>query len=463
MQRGTTQPEPAAAQAAHAGVTQSTRWFCDVFTGTSDALIAAGIIKAEELLPQKGRAEGRTVFLPDGQPCPLNSRPWRDPGYKVILNVGGGSYSVEVTVPKDVQKTRLKAERAAAQDAEREAEQQRINEELAKKGQELRNWKLQHWFRDCSEEWVGTKSQLQAEGLGVGMRFPGEPGAPEYVQCKCPLGFDVRISLPKYEPVKAAAGIFEADSRYLPLEGHFCESNEPTPFAPGVMLEPWPTWSTDRDTYVGTSEGLISAGLIPSLSLFPGQPGRSKMQVAYDKDWGPCPSGQRTKWKATIRKRGSRKFSVEVPVSEDEAQRRQDIVDGKRKARKELEATLAQERRQLRSIANAKVKGFDEFRDERVRSIEYDLDIIWRTLTRADGAVRFDIPKGSELWDNIGEAFQLIREVVESAEIVVGKQIEGALEKRLKLTAARNDKGVQSLLHQAKHLRLVHSAPLKNG
>lgn len=463
MQRETTQPEPSAAQEARAGVTQSTRWFCDVLTGTPEALVAAGIVKAEELLPQKGRAEGRTVFLPDGQPCPLNSRPWRDPGYKVILNVGGGLYSVEVTVPKDVQKTRLKAERAAAQDAEREAEQQRINEELAKKGQELRNWKLQHWFRDCSEEWVGTKAQLQAEGLGVGMRFPGEPGAPERVQCKCPLGFDVRISIPTHEPVKAAAGIFTALSPYLPREEDFFESNEPTLFAPGVMLEPWPSWSTGRDTYVGTAEALVSARLIPSLRLFPGQPGRPKMQVAYGKEWGPCPSGHRTKWKATIRKRGSKKFSLEVPVSEEEAQRRQDVVQARRKARKELEATLAEERRQLRSIASAKVRGVDEFRAERARSVEYDLNIIWRTLTGADGAVRFDIPEDSEPWNDIADAFQLIRDVVESAEVVVDKQIEGALEKRLKLTAARNDKGVQSLLHQAKHLRLVHSAPSKNG
>jgi hypothetical protein len=439
------------------GVTKTTRWYCDVFAGKPEALIAAGIIKPKDLLPQKGRAGGRTVFLADGRPCPLNYRAWRDPGYRVVLDLGDGSYTVEVTVPKDVQAARRKAERAAQCDADHEERQQRINEELAKKGKELRNWELVHRFGESSESWEGTKEQLQAQGLGVGMPFPGEPGAPERVDCKCPLGFDVRISIPTHEPVKAAAGIFEARSWYLPLQDR--ETEPPKQFAPGVLLQAWPEWSTGRDTYIGTGEALVAAGLVPSLSLLPGQPGQPKMQVTYTKKWGRCPAGHREGWGATIQKRGTKKFSLELRVSDEEAQRREEIVAERRKETKAREAVLARERRELREIASAKVKGVDEFRAERMRRIETDLEWVWRTLIRPDGALRFEIPEGSEHWDSVADAFQTIRDVVESAEVIVDKDIEGALQKRLKLTAARNDKGVQSLLHGAKHLRLVHSTP----
>jgi hypothetical protein len=437
------------------GVTKSNRWFCDVFTGTPRALIAAGIINAPELLPQRGRTAGRTAFLPDGQPCPLNCRAWRDPGYKVLLDLGDGSYSVEVTVPKDVQAQRRKAEQAAQRDADHQSRQLRIDEELAKNGHELRNWVLIHRFGEWGESWEGTKSQLQAEGLGVGMLFPGESGAPERVHCKCPLGFDVRISIPTHEPVKAAAGIFEAHSQYVPLQER--EPEPPQQIAPGVLLDAWPEWSTGRDTYVGTGEALVAAGLVPSASLLPGQPGQPKVQVTYTKQWGRCPAGHRESWGATIQKRGTKKFSLQLRVSDEETRRREEIVAKRRKETKEREVSLANERRELRGIASAKVKGVEEFRAERMRLIETDLEFIWRALIKPEGALRFDISENSQHWNDLAEAFETIREVAESAEVIVDRELQTALETRLKLTAARNDKGVQSLLHGAKHLRLVHS------
>jgi hypothetical protein len=442
------------------GVKTSTRWFCDVFTGSTSALIEAGIITADNLVPQKGRLDGRTAFLPNGKPCPANYRAWREPGYKLVQREEDGIYCVEVTIAKDAQTARRKLERAAERAADHEREQQRINEELAKRGPELRSWKLNHRFLGWHERWEGTKAQLQAEGLGIGLSFPGEDGAPEQVKCKCPLGFDVTIKA-HWQAAEAAAGIYVAESPYTERteRSEHPEGEQPTVVAPGVMREAWRWWSPTKDTYVGAASALVDAGIVPAMSLFPGQPGLARTRVTYYAGW----SHRRTSrdgWSATIAKRGKTKFEVRLPVSEDEARRREELVDADGKQNKGEQWGLAEERQKLRALASARGRTVAEFRAARAKETDVQLDFIWNwVFTKPDGTLRFDIREDSELWDDLADAFQTIREVVESADVVVDEQLEGKLQSRLQITAARNDKGLQSLLQKATHLQLVqHSS-----
>jgi len=248
------------------GITKSSRWSCDAYSGTGEALIGAGLITKEQLAPQKGRAAGYTAFLPNGDPCPVHLRTWREPGFKAIRQQDDGAYCVEITVSKAEQLQRRQAEKAARH----EAEQARINDEIAKCGSEYRNWRFRQDFGGSTETWEGTKAQLQAAGLGIGLKFPGEPGAPQELHCQCPLGFQFRIRLPEYSAIKAAAGIYIAHSSYLP-RGEAVKQYET--YAPGVLREVWSAESWSSSNYFhGTADALVASGIVPDLRLFPGQP-----------------------------------------------------------------------------------------------------------------------------------------------------------------------------------------------
>lgn len=444
----------AAQSEAHTDIEKSSRWSCDIFVGSLEALMAAGTLTASELNPQKDRAEGYTVFLPDGQPCPLSRRAWREPGYKAIRLLEDGTYCVEVTVSKEVQAWRRRAEAAA----EHEAEQVRINQELEESGSEYRNRPLEHHFHGHSERWEGTKAQLQAVGIGVGMAFPGEPGAPDELQCKCPLGFDVCVSTSRYDRVKAAAGIYEARSWYTPPQR---EERQYVQHAPGVLLQVPLSYESRSDTFVGTAEALVNAGLVPTLDYFPGRPGNNVSQAKYRKDWSRAKANWND-WGATIRKRGKAQFEVEIPVSDKERERRVAERKTRETEEKQADAALAQERRRLRQFASNAGKTAEEFRQEQAETAEFSMRCLWREVFgMTDGGMTFDIPEDSELWSELSAAFQTIRDAVQIADIARDNQSKAELKKRLTLASARNDKGLQSLLHNAQHLRLVHSAPDK--
>lgn len=445
---------PEAAAESLPGITKSSRWSCDVFTGTADALIAAGLITAKQLQPQKGRTPGYTAFLANGEMCPIHLRTWREPGFKAIREQRDGTYSVEVTVAKDVQAWRRRAENAA----KHEAEQVRINEELAKGGSQYRNWKLRQDFGGCAETWEGTKAQLQAAGLGVGMTFPGEPGAPEYVYARCPLGFEFRIHLPDYNAAQAAAGIYTAHSWYVSRAD---SPKQFEPVAPGVTREVWtPQGWLSSDFYYGTAAALVAAAIVRDLTLFPGQLRTNKMQASYRQDWTPMTTANGQPWGATIRKRGkSGQFTVEVPVAKAEEERREQVRKDREEEKKKQEQVLAAERKQLRQGVTLE-QSMDDFRNERAETAEFSLRLLWQAVfVKADGALSFDLPEGSELWDDLADAFQTIRDAVQDADIIRDKKQVAAAQARLQLVAARGDKGLQAVLHDAKRLRLVRSAP----
>ena len=155
------------------GVFRSEGHYFDAFEGSIGALVNAGLITPAELEPQERRAPGYTAFLPGGQSCPPGKKAWRTPGYRAIRQRECGTIRVEITVSKEVQAERRAAKRAQ----EYEAEQARINDEIEQRGHLFRGWELAQFVGSRGESWEGTKTQLQAAGLGVGMQYPGEPGA----------------------------------------------------------------------------------------------------------------------------------------------------------------------------------------------------------------------------------------------------------------------------------------------
>lgn len=432
------------------GVAIASRWSCDIYRGNACDLIAAGLMKAEQLLAQKGRVDGYTAFLPTGEPVAPKQRVcWREPGFTAIRQHDDGTVTIEITVPKDVQLARRKAERAA----EFEAEQERINDEIVKNGHKYRDWVLKKDFGGIAETWEGTKAQLQAAGLGVGLRFPGEPGGPRELRCKCPLGFDFLVRVHSYDRARNAAGIYTAHSWYDRGEVH----KQLIPHAPGVEREAWTPdgYNSSSDVYYGSAKALVAAGLVPDLTYFPGQPGRNKVQVTHTKDG----SGQ--DWSGTIRKRGrSGLFCVEVPVSKADAHCRTLLRKEREEERKRNELRLSAERRALRQGADRTDKSDSVFRAERAKLVDVLINLIWsEVFVTSDGALSFDVPKDGELRDSLADAFQAIRDAVKEAEIARDEGIQTAAETRLKAVAARNDKGLQSILREAKGLRLVRSAP----
>jgi hypothetical protein len=436
------------------GVKKSSRWSCDVFTGQPDALIAAGLMSREQLEPQKGRTPGYTAFLPNGEPCPIHLRTWREPGFKAIRQQDDGEYSVEITVAKDVQLCRRRAEREAAQ----EAEQARINKAVAEKGDAYRNWTLRQDFSGGAETWQGTKAQLQAAGLGVGMKFPGEPGAPEYLHCQCPLGFDFRIHRPEYDLLKVAAGIYIAHSWYLP-RGEAPKQYEQ--YAPGVLREVWtPDSYSSSDYFYGTASALVEAGIVPGVHLFPGQPGQAKMQASYRKNWSPMSMKCSGTWGATIRKRGkSGQYIVQIPVTKGEEERREHEREALKGETKRQEEVLAAERKQLRQGLGIGVTD-EQFRAERARAADLYLNLLWNDVfCKPEGALSFDTSEDSDLRDELADAFQTIKDAVQQGDILRDRKKLAAAQTRLRLVAAKNDKGLQSLLQDARQLRLVQSSP----
>lgn len=428
-----------------AEITKGSRWYCDHYTGTPAALIAAGHISPEHITPQAGRTPGRTAFLADGQPCPPGVKAWRDPGFRAIQQLDDGTYRVEVTVSKETQKLRRSQERAA----EHEAEQERIKQRIAEEGHLYRNWVFRQNFERDMERWEGTKSQLQAAGLGVGLSFPGEAGAPEELVCTCPLGFKFRIFLPgSYDAARAAAGIYTAVSSYLDETDHRPRFAH---YAAGVLRHEWTpeSWWSSHDVYRGTADALISAGLVPALKFFPGQPGAKRVQASYRRDWSPATNANNQELAATIRRRGQHGYEVEIPASEAEVARRVALREAKKANDARQSRALADERRRLRE-ATAPQKSAEAVKQEMVEQAKFALNMVAEFLFMPNKAGwHFDIPRGSTEYDELAEAFVTIRRVMEAAPAVRQRKHVEAAKKQLRLAAARQDGALQSMLRDA--------------
>ncbi|GAB2912198.1 hypothetical protein GCM10027278_36070 [Paralcaligenes ginsengisoli] len=166
---------------------------------------------------------------------------------------------------------------------------------------------------------VGTKEQLQALSLGVGLAFPGEPGGPKRtLNVRDPRGYKAEIS-----------NLYHEDDDLFTVHLYF----------PNWPKSPEPEWKpafagvkkcehTWGDEYTGSAEALVAAGLVP-VGHFPGQPGMRKTRVTILPD-GTLPSGPPTTNPRLAKFPGARKiarasvslYRVQIHGPEDECSRR---------------------------------------------------------------------------------------------------------------------------------------------
>lgn len=414
------------------------QWSRDSYQGSAEALIALGVLKPEELSPQKGRPAGTTVFLPDGAPCPPTCRAWRDPGYKTVFLCDDGDYIVEITVAREEQRARY----AVVKAANAEQREQYLNKRLAEQGTPATPAAMKHGFWDWCEWWEGTKPQLQKAGIGAGLPFPDEPGAPKTVHCACPLNFAVEIDL-HYDDAKAAAGIYSARSRFAPARDTW--AFQIVPFAPGVVQK---VRAADCTTarYAGTAECLIAATLVPCADLFPGQPGRNRQQASYRKDGTPANTSNGQDWALTIRRCGKTRFEVELPLPKDiAAQRKADYKRLEEEENAQLKVLRA-ERESLRmaSAQSFSTEAAEEFRQDAVHSIDFGLLLLERAFH--DEKSPFTFEEG--VLDDLSGAFAAIRDAVHNAAVVKNPAVARRVNEQKKIVAAKTDPALQAFLRQ---------------
>ena len=431
------------------GIAKSSRWFCDIYEGTAECLIAGGVLAPTDLAAQEGRPAGTTVFLPSGAACPRTEKAWREPGYRTVRFLENGCYSVRVTVGKATQQWR--------KNAERRAEERRLQDfataEMAKYSGNFPAPALQRKFDFGGETWEGTKAQLQAAGLACGTPYPGEAGAGNYRDCNCPLGFEFRIRAPRYDPAKAAAGIFVAHSLYVPKRA---DAKEFVAYTADVLREIWsPALSVCSDIYYGSAEALVAGNLVPALELFPGQPGVGKTRVAYLADMRRADPGQFKKATLTIEKLGNLgRFRVDIPVSEAELERRRTARDAQYELLTVENARLCAERKAMRKVAEMRTETCERFFDEAARMAEVGLSLLTKSLDDSCGsAFTFSGIKGSALERDLNNAFETIRRVMREAQIVpsaIGQKLLSPVE-----GPSHHPKASQMTRCAAGHLRLV--------
>lgn len=187
------------------------------------------------------------------------------------------------------------------------------------------SWSIPHVLQDDLEYEItlwgelirGTREAIQHLGIGVGMAFPGEPGAPtkRKMSLRDPRGFDCLITRREGDSLPYCASIH--------LPGREYDEKRLEDFAPGVRKSSEIWWC---DEYIGTGDALASAGLI-SFDKLPGQPGMGKVSVAIFPDGTISPSGCSRKethqpGAKQIARAGNDRYRLRIVAPEDEQSRR---------------------------------------------------------------------------------------------------------------------------------------------
>lgn len=163
----------------------------------------------------------------------------------------------------------------------------------------------------------GTKNELQAIGLGIGMAFPGEPGGPKrLLNVRDPRGFATKI-VRRFNSSRYCASI-RFPGRSWP-EPRWVE------VSPGLKKSEGP-WG---DEFIGTPEALAAAGLV-RVDQLPGQPGMRKVRVTIFPDGsvaGGVPTANhreaRMPGAKSIERASKTTYSVTVSIPEDERKKRE--------------------------------------------------------------------------------------------------------------------------------------------
>lgn len=181
-------------------------------------------------------------------------------------------------------------------------------------------------YRDSNYEYFeGTKEEIQAAGFGVGILFPGEPGANKR---KLSLGkvngfasasITKKLSFERIDGVRVDTGLFEVSAYYIDRVWPDSRTNM-TDFAPGVTRHE-DLW---HDVYIGSADALIKAGLVQSEQL-PGTANTGKVRTTF------LPDGTRVKkggsgacniaGSKTVKKFGNR-IAVEIYVEDTVCEKR---------------------------------------------------------------------------------------------------------------------------------------------
>lgn len=139
----------------------------NMYAGTASALIAAKIIREDQLPLGAGRKAGRACFMPDGTPHPRGLPTlWALPGFMRVCRLRSGTVQVCIAVPLDEHRRRL--DQRAADWREQWVAGQRAMEVFHFK------------HDDGSERFDGTREKLLARGLPArwmeGLPRPGKRG-----------------------------------------------------------------------------------------------------------------------------------------------------------------------------------------------------------------------------------------------------------------------------------------------
>lgn len=284
------------------GLTRTELDCLDRFVGTGAALVAAGLTQFSQLPGQPGRPKHSVSYRPAGGGRE-SGEPWfRVPGYVAIRRLKDDLFALHLTVSREEQ-----IRRAPETHARRVHESQQVNYQQCQWGDLI----------------TAPKHKLQELGIGIGMKFPGEPGGPKRtLHTTDPRGFPVEICLDYSGPG------FCARIRFPDRSGSPWSSKASwQEVAHGVKKRPY---GTSAEEFVGTASALIAAGLARD-GQFPGQPGMRKMRVTVLPD-GTAPTNAGTtrgaaqpgaKW---IERRGSTTYSVFVRLPREEEERRQEAL-----------------------------------------------------------------------------------------------------------------------------------------
>lgn len=165
----------------------------------------------------------------------------------------------------------------------------------------------------------GSKTELQALGLAVGMAFPGEAGGPRrFLSVRDPRGYETTIAICRHRSGAAFNASIEFPGRsptdYWRKPEEF--------YAPGVSKRQ----CVGADEYRGTAGDLAAAGLL-RLEHLPGQAGMRKVRVTIHAD-GTVAGGVATAFNSRAVEPGARRIeratggrflvSVVIPHAESE-------------------------------------------------------------------------------------------------------------------------------------------------
>lgn len=182
------------------------------------------------------------------------------------------------------------------------------------------------WIKYVHCDWgdliYGTKRQLQALGLGVGLKYPEEAGGPRLeLKVRHFRGDAVTIDR-RYEQRE---GVYVAHVRFpnWPEAPSICGAW--SEFAAGVVRRECPR----ADEYRGSADDLVAAGLVQA-GHFPGMPGMRRTKVIVRPD-GSIPAvhrntshvpGMNDPGAKRITRSSVSSYTVEVWIPEAESDRR---------------------------------------------------------------------------------------------------------------------------------------------